>query len=296
MEAALNARRSGYSDEHRELKRSGARLAGYEMERHWSGVGEKVRGRPSDNLLAGDDAPYYEYKAALFRDRFDPKIRVEGLSVLDVGCGPGGKLRSMSAQHPDRVVGCDQSSEMVNLAKRNAPEADVLQIDGENLPFADKEFDVVTTTTVLQHNPDARRTQLLGEICRVSAKDVLLFEDTSVEMPSSTMTGTGLYRNFFGRPVGWYAGVCSCHGFELIEIERLETFVSRTVFMRLSGHLNRSHRNEGEEFSRLHLAIEKRTLPITKRLDRLIKRPRGELTMMLFRRGYGEAKDRATGS
>lgn len=259
-------------------------MADYEMERHWSGVGERVRDRPSGNLLAGDNAPYYEYKAALFRERFDPKIPVEGLSVLDVGCGPGGKLRWMIEQHPGRVVGCDQSTEMVELAKRNAPEAEVIQIDGENLPFADKEFDVVTTTTVLQHNPDARRTKLLGEICRVSAKDVLLFEDTPVQMPPFT-TGTGPYQNFFGRPVGWYAGVCSCYGFELIEIERQETFVSRTVFMRLWSHLNRIHRNEGEEFSKLHLAIERRTLPITKRLDRLIKSPKGELTMMHFRRG-----------
>ena len=169
---------------------------------------------------------------------------------------------------------------MVNLAERNAPEAEIIQIDGENLPFADQEFDVVTTTTVLQHNPDARRARLLGEICRVSAKDALLFEDTSVDMPLYMTTET----SFFVRPVGWYAGVCSCHGFELIEIDRLETFVSRTVFTRLWFRLNRSRRNEGEEFSRVHLAIEKRTLPITKRLDRLIKNPNLELTMMHFRR------------
>ena len=176
---------------------------------------------------------------------------------------------------------------MVNLAKSNAPEADVLQIDGENLPFADKEFDLVITTTVLQHNPDARRTNLLGEICRVSAEDVLLFEDTSAQLPPFT-TGMGPYQNFYARPVGWYAGVCSCHGFEPIEFDRQETFVSRTVHMRLWGHLNRRPRNEGEEFSKLHLAIEKRTLPLTKALDRLIKNRKGELTLMHFRRRQAE--------
>jgi ubiquinone/menaquinone biosynthesis C-methylase UbiE len=257
---------------------------GYDMERHWSGVAKRVRERSSgNNLLAGDDAPYNQYKAALFQERFHPKIPIEGLSVLDVGCGPGGKLRWMTEQQPGRVVGCDQSTAMVDLAKRNAPEAEIILIDGETLPFEDEEFDVVTTTTVLQHNPDARRAKLLGEICRVSAKDVLLFEDTPVDMPPPTTTA-GHYQNFFGRPVGWYAGVCSSHGFELIEVERLETFVSKTVFMRLWGHLNRIPRNEGEEFSKLHLAIERRTLPITKRLDRLIKRPGGENTMMHFRR------------
>lgn len=260
-------------------------MAGYEMERHWSRVAERVRDRPSGNLLAGDDALYYQYKDALVRERFNPRIPIEGRSVLDVGCGPGGKLRWMSEQRPARVVGCDQSSEMVNLATRTAPQAEIVQIDGERLPFADQEFDVVTTTTVLQHNPDDRRTKVLGEICRVSARDIFLIEDTSVEMSSSTIADTGAYQNFFGRPVGWYAGVCSCHGFELIEMERLETFVSRTVFIRLWGLLNRRRRDEGEEFSKLHLAIEKRTLPITRRLDRVIKSPNFELTMMHFRRG-----------
>jgi ubiquinone/menaquinone biosynthesis C-methylase UbiE len=255
------------------------------MEQHWSEVAERVRNRPSGNLLAGDDAPYYEYKDALVRERFNPHIPIEGLSVLDVGCGPGGKLRWMSEQQPRRIVGCDQSSEMVTLARDNAPQAEVVHIDGEHLPFADGEFDVVTTTTVLQHNPDARRTQLLGEICRVSAKDVVLIEDTSTEMSPSASAETGAYQNFFGRPVGWYAGVCASHGFELIESERLETAVSRVVFVRLWGLLNRRRQNEGDEFSRLHLAIEKRTLPITKRLDRVIKSPNFEVTLMHFRRG-----------
>jgi hypothetical protein len=78
--------------------------------------------------------------------------------------------------------------------------------------------------------------------------------------------------------------VCSSHGFELIETERLETFVSRTVFVRLWGFSSGVVGTRGDEFSRLHLAIEKRTLPITKRLDRLIKSPNFELTMMHFRR------------
>jgi ubiquinone/menaquinone biosynthesis C-methylase UbiE len=184
---------------------------------------------------------------------------------------------------PARIVGCDQSSGMVKRATQNVPEAEIVQTDGELLPFADEEFDLIYTVTVLQHNPDARRAQVLGEICRVSAADIFLFEETSVVMPVPT-TNQGSYQNFWGRPVGWYAGVCQSQGFELVETDRLETFVSRKVFMRLWGHLSRRSRREGEAFSNLHIAIEKRTLPITKHLDRVIKNAKGELTMMHFRR------------
>jgi len=235
-------------------------------------------------MIPGDVSPCNQYVSELFTARLLPKVPVEGLSLLDVGCGLGAGLRWMIDRHPARLVGCDQSSEMVNRAKHNVSEAEIIQIDGENLPFANEEFDVVYSVTVLQHNPDARRAHVLGEMCRVGAKDLFLFEETSAVMPPPTAT-PGPYQNFWGRPVGWYAGVCAFHGFGLVETDRLETFVSRKVFMRLWGHLSRGGRKEGEEFPNLHVAIERKTLPITKRLDRVIKNPKGELTMMHFRRG-----------
>ena len=289
----LNTRRSRYSGIPLRVGLKGQEdvLAGYEMERHWSGVGERVRDRPSGNLLAGDVAPYYEYKAALFRELFDPKIEVEGLSVLDVGCGPGGRLRWMMEQHPRRVVGCDQSSEMVNLAKHNAPEAEVIQIDGENLPFADREFDVVTTTTVLQHNPDARRTKLLGEICRVSAKDVLLFEDTPVEMPPSTTTGTGPYQNFFGRPVGWYAGVCSCHGFEPIEIDRLRNIRQPDCVHAALGSPQPESSERGRGVFKTASCYREAHLTNHKTSRPLDQEPQGRAHHDAFPARFGEVKD-----
>lgn len=96
-------------------------------------------------------------------------------------------------------------------------------------------------------------------------------------------TGMGPYQ-LYARLIGWYPGVCSSHGFKPIEFDRQEIFVSRLVHLRLSGHLNRRPRSEGEELSRLHLAIERRTLPLTKHHDRVIKNRKGELTMMHFGR------------
>ena len=259
-------------------------MAEYEMQSHWSGVGEQIRERSDGNLLAGDDAPYYHYKGAQFAERFLPQIRPEGRVVLDVGCGAGANLRWMSERNPSRLVGCDQASEMVRLAKQNAPSAEVVQVDGETLPFSDGEFDLITTVTVLQHNPDLQRANLLGEICRVSRDEILLFEDTSLQMPVAAAKAQGQYQNFFGRPVGWYAGVCHAHGFDLVEIEYLQTKVSLKTFLFLWGLLNRGRTGEGTPFSKLHLAIESRTIPLTSRLDKLSHAHRGENTMMRFKK------------
>ena len=257
-----------------------------DMRRYWSTVGQRIEDREDGNLLAGDDSPYYQYKAEQFSARFLPRIPVSGLDVLDVGCGAGGTLRWMAKHNPKRLVGCDQAPGMIELARQNVPSAEIVQTDGESLPFADQAFDVVTTVTVLQHNPDERRTRLLGEIGRVCRDQVLLFEDTSLVMRPRPLV-QGQYRNFYGRPVGWYAGVCAVHGFELIETQYLQTMASLRTFLFLWQFLNRTRRgktDEGAPFSPLHLAIEKRTLPVTKRLDPFIQYHKGENTMMRFER------------
>ena len=155
-------------------------MADYDRDHHWSSVGKQVSSRGDDNLLAGDDAPYYKYKADLFTSQFLPQVPIQGQDVLEVGCGAGRNLTNIAALRPKRLVGCDIATEMVALAKqRMGDAAEVVLTDGATLPFADGEFDVVTTVTVLQHNPDAARAKVIEEICRVSKKDVFLFEDTS---------------------------------------------------------------------------------------------------------------------
>jgi ubiquinone/menaquinone biosynthesis C-methylase UbiE len=256
------------------------------MREEWSAVGDRIGNRGDRNLLAGDDALYFHYKAEKFGEKFLPQIPVDGFRVLDVGCGAGGTLKWMSSRNPKRLVGCDQAPGMVAQARRNVPSAEIVQIDGDSLPFEDNEFDVVTTVTVLQHNPDARRTRILSEICRVSANQVILFEDTSLEMrPQNSGKGQGQYQNFYGRPVGWYSGVCSANGFDLVETQHLHTKVSLRTYLLLWSVLNKQRKGEsveGTPFSNLHQTVERITLPITRRLDPYIKSPKGENTMMRF--------------
>ncbi|MGD0378701.1 MAG: class I SAM-dependent methyltransferase [Acidimicrobiales bacterium] len=260
----------------------------YDKDRHWSSVGDQIRGRSDDNLLAGDDAPYYRYKADLFSTKFLPQVPIEGHSVLEVGCGAGRNLSGIASMHPGRLVGCDVASEMVALSRQRIGDAaEVVQVDGAHLPFSDKEFDVVTTVTVLQHNPDAARATLIEEICRVSGGEVFLFEDTSDTKPhdGARTTAEGDYQNFFGRPVKWYADACARHGFTLVDTQIQETFVSHLTFVLLSRFLDRGRTaSEGEPFSKLHMAIEERTLPITRHLDRVVKFHKSELTLMHFER------------
>jgi ubiquinone/menaquinone biosynthesis C-methylase UbiE len=233
---------------------------------HWSGVGGHVKSRKNGNLLAGDDAPYWRHKAGLFSRTLLTQVSVEDRAVLDVGCGPGGTLRYFSKRNPKRLIGCDISPVMLGLAAKSAPTAELIEVDGEHLPFGDDELDVVTTVTVVQHNPPDRAKNLLSEICRVAKEEVFLFED--IMWSPALETGLGAYENYWARPVESYQKICEQYGFELAEQESLATYVScRTHFF--LRRLDRRNRTEGSPHSQGLLAIEAALLPLTRRLDKL---------------------------
>jgi ubiquinone biosynthesis O-methyltransferase len=93
---------------------------------------------------------------------------VDGLRVLDVGCGDG-ELACELATRGATVTGVDSSGAMIEAAKyRSAQQGSDIAFQvsrAENLPFRDDEFDVVTAITILCFVKDA--APVFREIARV---------------------------------------------------------------------------------------------------------------------------------
>ncbi len=96
----------------------------------------------------------------------------EGESVLDIGCGCG--VDSMVAAKmtgpTGRVVGIDISSDMVERARQNLGLTSLKNVSfqessGEDLPFPDRDFDVVVSSGVFNLIPD--KLKALREVFRV---------------------------------------------------------------------------------------------------------------------------------
>ena len=90
--------------------------------------------------------------------------------LLEVGCGPGHLWREFGQLLPAgwRAVASDLSSGMVAEARRSVdPRLPLrfLAADVQDLPFADRSFDVVMANFMLYHVPD--RSRALAEIRRV---------------------------------------------------------------------------------------------------------------------------------
>ncbi len=99
-----------------------------------------------------------------------PHVR-EGMSVLDVGCGPGTITRELGelVGAPGSVVGVDTSADVLAAAAEEcaAPNVRVVVGDALELPFPDGTFDVAHAHQVLQHltDPVAALTEM-GRVVR----------------------------------------------------------------------------------------------------------------------------------
>jgi len=79
---------------------------------------------------------------------------VEGMRILDVGCGTGTVLRAFADRCPIEGCGIDIAENMVRLAKRKCPEMDIQRSGCEHTPFADHGFDVLIVCMAYHHFSD----------------------------------------------------------------------------------------------------------------------------------------------
>ena len=84
--------------------------------------------------------------------------------ILDCGCGTGYNLRLL--RRYGRAIGIDLTFSGLTYAARRG-ERSVAQASATDLPFADAQFDVVTSFDVLYGLPDAAEELAFGEMRRV---------------------------------------------------------------------------------------------------------------------------------
>jgi demethylmenaquinone methyltransferase / 2-methoxy-6-polyprenyl-1,4-benzoquinol methylase len=125
--------------------------------------------------LFGSVAGRYEWPAAVFGLGQYGRWRAEMIAgldlppkalVLDVATGTGLVARDAIERYAVRVIGLDQSAEMI--AEAAAKDIDGLTLvrgDGQRLPFPDGTFDALTFTYLLRYVDDPAAT--VAELARV---------------------------------------------------------------------------------------------------------------------------------
>src|SRR5262245_34202494 len=85
-----------------------------------------------------------------------PAIDLPGLSVFDIGCGYGGRAARYRELGACRVVGLEIGTAMVEESRAFSDHKGLTNMEfyvgeGENLPWSDDTFDLVTSYDVFEH-------------------------------------------------------------------------------------------------------------------------------------------------
>jgi SAM-dependent methyltransferase len=240
---------------------------GYDPAAYWSRVAELVDSRDGGDTwdLAGNAGPFHRYKRDLTLSRLS-ELPVSGRSVLELGPGPGGNLRALTARRPARLVGADVAPGMLELARRNTGDLDVelVALEDESLPFGEREFDTSLTVTVLQHNPGETAARLVRELARVTGSTLELIEDTTVWRPRSRAG------SYFVRPAADYVKWVTAEGFRLADIAPMNVWMSERAWLlirRIGAIADRRRFFEGGPVRSLERRLEALALGVTRRLD-----------------------------
>lgn len=75
---------------------------------------------------------------------------VRGKKILDLGCGPG-RYAKILTENGAKVIGIDNSENSLKIARKEAPKAEFILGDIEELPFKSEEFDIVLSPLVIGH-------------------------------------------------------------------------------------------------------------------------------------------------
>jgi len=110
----------------------------------------------------------------IFERGFDLAGLHAGVSLLDIGCGAGGALALARRRGAD-VAGTDASANLVAVARRRLPDAQIEIGDMEALPFAASRFEIVTGFNSFQFAADPiRALSEAGRVCRPDGTIFLL--------------------------------------------------------------------------------------------------------------------------
>jgi ubiquinone/menaquinone biosynthesis C-methylase UbiE len=102
-------------------------------------------------------------------------ISVKPDNVLDVGCGCGSSTAKLSP-YCKKITAIDFSSELIDRCKRENQKPNIIYLcmDGRNIQYPDKSFDLVVEQYSLHHVLEWEK--VLEEMIRVSSKHILIQE------------------------------------------------------------------------------------------------------------------------
>jgi len=95
------------------------------------------------------------------------------IHILDIGCGIGNVLFALHANGFRNIYGLDIERQLVEYARKNVPNTNLVVADAEHIPFSEQTFDCAACYDLLEHV--SKPGKVLDEISRVLKEGGILY-------------------------------------------------------------------------------------------------------------------------
>jgi SAM-dependent methyltransferase len=124
--------------------------------------------------------------------------------VLEIGCGPGNITRYLLAMRPDlQVLGIDSSTVMIELARKNNPQADFRVMDANHFNQLHMKFDAIVCGFCIPYLAPSDCHQLIKDAGETLNNDGWLYvsfvEGNPEQSEYKTSVGGRVYFHFYNQ-------------------------------------------------------------------------------------------------
>ncbi|MEK7518527.1 MAG: class I SAM-dependent methyltransferase [Patescibacteria group bacterium] len=166
-------------------------------------------------------------------------------SMLDLGCGPGWETHRMKRAGLQQT-GLDLSEELLEIARKNNPQAAFVQGDMRHLPFPSDTFDGVFAKASLLHLQKTDVPLVLDEILRILKPNGILhlaLKKQRVGQPPEEIVTENDYGYTYERFFSYWAmsellSVLQKHQFIVLESEESPSTSGRTTWLKVLASKN----------------------------------------------------------
>jgi len=182
--------------------------------------------RSGKDMYASNVLKTYDAVAAIFDRERDKTLferrwldrtlnHAQGRRVLDLGCGSGRPIAQYMADRRALVTGVDGAAAMIDLFRKNLPQAEAIHADMRELAL-DQTFDILLAWNSFFHlSPDDQKLMFPIFAAHAAPGAILLFTSgPAAGEPVGEVGGQPIYHSSFDPPV--YRDLLDQNGFEEI--------------------------------------------------------------------------------
>ncbi|CAG37491.1 class I SAM-dependent methyltransferase [Desulfotalea psychrophila] len=141
----------------------------------------------------------YQEKIKLFQENF----LTENSSILDLGCGPGNNANFLlKADRGYQIEGVDLSAQMIELAKKNAPDTNFRVQDIRTIT-SDKMYNAIIASFCIVHLADQETSSLIEKIAKMLKENGHLYlsfmEGKVAGLESTSFSKEDIFFNYYER-------------------------------------------------------------------------------------------------